>query len=90
MSMMDRLVEGRAHQREIDMLLELTCVYYSQQIHSRIDRSLLNRKQVEGKTICALGDAAAWPIQGLMRHFSMYSSSSMSPICLNLHVSLRT
>ncbi|CAE6436928.1 unnamed protein product [Rhizoctonia solani] len=24
---------------------------------------------VEGKTICALGDAAAWPIQGLMRHF---------------------
>ncbi len=27
------------------------------------------RKQVEGRTICALGDAAAWPIQGLMRHF---------------------
>jgi NADH dehydrogenase (ubiquinone) flavoprotein 1 len=27
------------------------------------------RKQVEGHTICALGDAAAWPIQGLMRHF---------------------
>jgi NADH-quinone oxidoreductase subunit F len=26
-------------------------------------------KQVEGHTICALGDAAAWPIQGLMRHF---------------------
>lgn len=26
-------------------------------------------KQVEGRTICALGDAAAWPIQGLMRHF---------------------
>jgi len=25
--------------------------------------------QVEGHTICALGDAAAWPIQGLMRHF---------------------
>ena len=30
---------------------------------------LLYRKQVEGRTICALGDAAAWPIQGLMRHF---------------------
>jgi hypothetical protein len=29
----------------------------------------LNRKQIEGRTICALGDAAAWPIQGLMRHF---------------------
>ncbi|TIN59850.1 MAG: NADH-quinone oxidoreductase subunit F, partial [Mesorhizobium sp.] len=26
-------------------------------------------KQIEGHTICALGDAAAWPIQGLMRHF---------------------
>ncbi len=26
-------------------------------------------RQVEGHTICALGDAAAWPIQGLMRHF---------------------
>jgi NADH-quinone oxidoreductase subunit F len=25
--------------------------------------------QVEGHTICALGDAAAWPIQGLIRHF---------------------
>ena len=26
-------------------------------------------KQVEGHTICALGDAAAWPIQGLIRNF---------------------
>ena len=26
-------------------------------------------KQIEGHTICALGDAAAWPIQGLFRHF---------------------
>jgi NADH-quinone oxidoreductase subunit F len=25
--------------------------------------------QIEGHTICALGDAAAWPIQGLFRHF---------------------
>ncbi|HKF70189.1 MAG TPA: NADH-ubiquinone oxidoreductase-F iron-sulfur binding region domain-containing protein, partial [Stellaceae bacterium] len=23
----------------------------------------------EGHTICALGDAAAWPVQGLIRHF---------------------
>ncbi|KAN0111197.1 hypothetical protein V8E52_008809 [Russula decolorans] len=50
MNMMNRFVEGRGHQREIDMLLEIT-------------------KQIEGRTICALGDAAAWPIQGLMRHF---------------------
>jgi NADH-quinone oxidoreductase subunit F len=26
-------------------------------------------KQIEGHTICALGDAAAWPIQGLIRNF---------------------
>lgn len=26
-------------------------------------------KQIEGHTICALGDAAAWPIQGLIKHF---------------------
>jgi NADH dehydrogenase (ubiquinone) flavoprotein 1 len=26
-------------------------------------------KQVEGHTICALGDGAAWPVQGLVRHF---------------------
>ena len=25
--------------------------------------------QIEGHTICALGDAAAWPIQGLLKHF---------------------
>jgi NADH-quinone oxidoreductase subunit F len=25
--------------------------------------------QVEGHTICALGDAAAWPVQGLIRNF---------------------
>jgi NADH-quinone oxidoreductase subunit F len=26
-------------------------------------------REIEGHTICALGDAAAWPIQGLIRHF---------------------
>jgi NADH-quinone oxidoreductase subunit F len=36
---------------------------------SEIDRLLEITKQVEGHTICALGDAAAWPIQGLIRHF---------------------
>ena len=25
--------------------------------------------QIEGHTICALGDAAAWPIQGLFKNF---------------------
>jgi NADH-quinone oxidoreductase subunit F len=34
-----------------------------------IDQLLEVTTQVEGHTICALGDAAAWPIQGLFRHF---------------------
>ncbi|EJT49619.1 hypothetical protein A1Q1_01248 [Trichosporon asahii var. asahii CBS 2479] len=50
LNMMDRLVSGRAQNREIDQIYELT-------------------KQVEGHTICALGDAAAWPIQGLLKNF---------------------
>ena len=34
-----------------------------------IDMLLEVSKQVEGHTICALGDAAAWPVQGLITHF---------------------
>jgi len=36
---------------------------------SEIDLLLDVASQVEGHTICGLGDAAAWPIQGLFRHF---------------------
>jgi len=36
---------------------------------AEIDMLLDVTKKVEGHTICALGDAAAWPIQGLLRHF---------------------
>ncbi|MFP6705115.1 MAG: NADH-quinone oxidoreductase subunit NuoF [Alphaproteobacteria bacterium] len=36
---------------------------------SEIDMLLEVSTQIEGHTICALGDAAAWPIQGLMNHF---------------------
>uniref|UniRef100_A0A6A7G0K8 NADH dehydrogenase [ubiquinone] flavoprotein 1, mitochondrial n=3 Tax=Hirondellea gigas TaxID=1518452 RepID=A0A6A7G0K8_9CRUS len=34
-----------------------------------IDMLLELTKEVEGHTICALGDASAWPIQGLINHF---------------------
>jgi NADH-quinone oxidoreductase subunit F len=34
-----------------------------------IDKLYDLTKQIEGHTICALGDAAAWPIQGLIKHF---------------------
>jgi NADH-quinone oxidoreductase subunit F len=47
---MQRMVEGRAQKKEIDLLFDVS-------------------KQIEGHTICALGDAAAWPIQGLITHF---------------------
>jgi NADH-quinone oxidoreductase subunit F len=36
---------------------------------AEIDTLLDVTTEVEGHTICALGDAAAWPIQGLIRHF---------------------
>ena len=47
---LNRMAEGRALRREIDMLMEVTT-------------------QIEGHTICAFGDGAAWPVQGLLRHF---------------------
>ncbi|MDX1975466.1 MAG: NADH-quinone oxidoreductase subunit NuoF [Rickettsiales bacterium] len=34
-----------------------------------IDHMLDIASRIEGHTICALGDAAAWPVQGLVRHF---------------------
>jgi NADH-quinone oxidoreductase subunit F len=36
---------------------------------AEIDKLYNLTKQIEGHTICALGDAAAWPVQGLIRHF---------------------
>ena len=34
-----------------------------------IDMLLEVTTQIEGHTICAFGEAAAWPVQGLIRHF---------------------
>ncbi|MFT6332163.1 MAG: NADH-quinone oxidoreductase subunit F [Lentimonas sp.] len=36
---------------------------------AEIDKLYDLTKQIEGHTICALGDAAAWPVQGLIKHF---------------------
>ena len=63
---MERLVRGEAHKREIDMLLDVT-------------------RQVEGHTICALGDAAAWPIQGLIRHFRPEIERRIDEFSRNAH-----
>lgn len=47
----------------------LTRMVRGQATVGEIDQLHEVTKQVEGHTICALGDAAAWPIQGLIRHF---------------------
>ena len=47
----------------------LTRMMKGQAEPEEIDVLLDVTKQVEGHTICALGDAAAWPVQGLIRHF---------------------
>jgi NADH-quinone oxidoreductase subunit F len=36
---------------------------------AEIDLLLDVASDIEGHTICGLGDFAAWPIQGLFRHF---------------------
>ncbi len=38
-------------------------------MREEIDQMLDVASRIEGHTICALGDAAAWPVQGLVRHF---------------------
>jgi NADH-quinone oxidoreductase subunit F len=38
-------------------------------VPEEIDVLLQVAGEIEGHTICALGDAAAWPVQGLVRHF---------------------
>ena len=37
--------------------------------YGEIDMLFELTKQIEGHTICALGDAAAWPVQGLIKNF---------------------
>ena len=63
---LNRMAEGRAQKREIDMLLEVST-------------------QIEGHTICALGDAAAWPIQGLIRHFRHEIEKRIDDYAANPH-----
>ena len=50
-----------------------------------IDMLLDVSKQVEGHTICALGDAAAWPIQGLITHFRHEIEAKIDAYSANPH-----
>ena len=43
-----------------------------------IDMLLDVSYQIEGHTICALGDAAAWPVQGLIRNFRPVMEARLS------------
>jgi NADH-quinone oxidoreductase subunit F len=36
---------------------------------AEVDMLLDVSYEIEGHTICALADGAAWPVQGLIRHF---------------------
>jgi len=41
----------------------------SENVADDLDRLEDVSKKIEGRTICAFGDAAAWPVQGLVSHF---------------------
>lgn len=45
---------------------------------SDIDKISELMKQIEGKTICAFGDAAVWPIQSLIRHYRVLIENRMN------------
>lgn len=47
----------------------LTRIKYGNADFAEIDMLEELSYQIEGHTICALGDAAAWPVQGLIKHF---------------------
>jgi len=64
---LNRMAEGRAQKREIDMLLDVS-------------------QRIEGHTICALGDAAAWPIQGLITHFRGEIEKRIDQYAANPHM----
>ena len=49
--------------RMMNRILENKCTYEEVELLEEVTY------QIEGHTICALGDAAAWPIQGLLKHF---------------------
>ena len=42
-------------------------------------------KKIEGHTICALGDAAAWPVQGLITHFRAVIEQRIDQYAANPH-----
>jgi len=44
-----------------------------------IDQLVDVANRIEGRTICALGDAAAWPVQSFIRHFRHEFEAKINP-----------
>ncbi|MBI2418432.1 MAG: NADH-quinone oxidoreductase subunit NuoF [Ignavibacteriales bacterium] len=61
--LLDRIVDGNASKKDVDLLLNVAC-------------------NIEGNTICALGEAAAWPvkftIQRFREEFEKYTADTAS------------
>lgn len=47
----------------------LTRIMEGQGTHAELDMLVDVANKIEGHTICALGDAAAWPVQSFLKHF---------------------
>jgi NADH dehydrogenase (ubiquinone) flavoprotein 1 len=79
MRLMERIESGEADEAEIPMLEEVRLwweekgggpplMHQTKELTPPPHAHQISRS-IEGHTICALGDAAAWPVQGLIRHF---------------------
>lgn len=44
-------------------------IVHGQATHDDLHRLAEVSRHIEGHTICAFGEAAAWPVQGLLQHF---------------------
>ena len=47
----------------------LTRIHEGEGVEADIDLLVDVANKIEGHTICALGDAAAWPVQSFIKHF---------------------
>ena len=47
--------------------------------HEDLDMLLDVANKIDGRTICALGDAAAWPVQSFMKHFYREFAAKIKP-----------
>jgi NADH-quinone oxidoreductase subunit F len=47
----------------------LTRIVEGRGVEEDLDKLLAVANKIEGHTICALGDAAAWPVQSFLKHF---------------------